>query len=35
VGMMGMIAAPREPHTPIVSALLHEARVFARVLSER
>lgn len=27
---VGMIAAPREPHTPIVSALLHEARVFAR-----
>lgn len=30
---VGMIAAPREPHTPIVSALLHEARVFARSLA--
>ncbi|WP_299863526.1 LysR family transcriptional regulator [uncultured Hoeflea sp.] len=30
--IVGMIAAPREPHTPIVSALLHEARVFARSL---
>jgi DNA-binding transcriptional LysR family regulator len=33
--IVGMIAAPREPHTPIVSALLHEARVFARALSGR
>lgn len=33
--VVGMIAAPREPHTPIVSALLHEARVFARDLSDR
>ncbi|KJS13041.1 MAG: LysR family transcriptional regulator [Hoeflea sp. BRH_c9] len=33
--MVGMIAAPREPHTPIVSALLHEARIFARDLAER
>lgn len=32
---VGMIAARREPHTPIVSALLHEARIFARNLSER
>ncbi len=28
--VVGMIAAPREPHTPIVSALLHEARLFAK-----
>ena len=31
--IVGMIAAPREPHTPIVSALLHEARVFAKSLA--
>lgn len=33
--IVGMVAAPREPHTPIVSALMHEGRVFARSLSAR
>lgn len=33
--MVGMVAAPREPHTPIVSALLHEARIFARDMASR
>ncbi len=28
--VVGLVAAPREPHTPLVSALLHEARLLAR-----
>jgi hypothetical protein len=27
--VVGMVAAYREPHTPLVSALLHEARKLA------
>ncbi|OCW58174.1 LysR family transcriptional regulator [Hoeflea olei] len=33
--IVGMVAAPREPHTPVVSALLHEARVYAKTLAQR
>jgi DNA-binding transcriptional LysR family regulator len=28
--VVGLVAAPREPHTPLVSALLHEARLLAK-----
>ena len=30
--LVGLVAAHREPHTPLVSALLHEARLVAAEL---
>lgn len=32
--LVGLVAAHREPHTPLVSALLHQARLLARELGE-
>ena len=30
--LVGLVAAHREPHTPLVSAMLHEARLVAAEL---
>src|SRR5690606_2250984 len=30
--LVGLVAAHREPHTPLVSALLHQARLLAKEL---
>lgn len=32
--LVGLVAAEREPHTPMVSALLHEARVLAAAMQQ-
>jgi DNA-binding transcriptional LysR family regulator len=29
---VGLIAAQREPHTPLIAALLHEARALSRIM---